>query len=116
LGDMSMKAVEWNHGAGNVEKMPHQNTLSIEDKDGHAATKDRGKRDVAHPHGQSGYGFVADEAQLVRDHMVGGPSVSNYEPTMTEREDNRQLGEGVEEVPKTQGQTRWTFQEGQQGR
>jgi hypothetical protein len=113
---MSTKAVERNHEAGNVENMPNQNTLAVEGKDGHAAAEDRGKKVVAHPHGQSRDGFVSDEAQLVWDHMVGGPSVSDCEPTVTEREDNRQLGEGVEKVSKTQGQTRWTFQGGQRGR
>jgi hypothetical protein len=113
---MSTKAVEQSRKAGNVENMPDQNTLAVEDKDGRAVTEDQGKRVVAHLHGQSRDGFVADEAQLVRYHMVSGPSVSDCEPTVMEREDNRWFGEGVEKVPKTWGQMRWTFRGGQRGR
>ena len=99
-----------------MENMPDQDNLAVEGKDGHGTTKDRDKGVVAHPHGQSGDGFVADEAQLVRDHMVGRLSVSNGKPTVMEREDNRQLGEVVENVLKTQRQTGEPFLGGEQGR
>ena len=82
LGDVLSKTVEGHHKSRNVKNVADKKTFTIKLKNSCPPTEDWDERIVAHANGEPRHCFVADEAQLVRDHMIRGSRVGHCKTTV----------------------------------
>ncbi len=82
LGDVLSKTVEGHRQSRNVKNVTDKKTFTIKLKNSCPSTKDWDERIVAHANRETRHSPVADEAQLVRDHMIRGARVGHCKMTV----------------------------------
>jgi hypothetical protein len=83
-----MQTVERHHKPRDVEGIADEDTLTIEGDNSSASTQDRDEGVIAHLHLKVG-GFVQYEGSLIREHVVGGPSIGNGKAIKKQNTDGR---------------------------